>query len=128
MSRKRRPIKANRVMISKIMPQTNQLESTNGVSSREPESHFIDVLNTKAGSDCCGTQQNGRGSDVRILLIPVSNKERTYSRPPCYVNGVKATATLSLPSSKLPYEALPSTFISNKSRPSKTSRRSSLLG
>jgi hypothetical protein len=46
------------------------------VSSREPESHFIDVLNTKAGSDCCGTQQNGRGSDVRIHLIPVSNKEQ----------------------------------------------------
>jgi hypothetical protein len=63
-------------MISQIMPQTNQLESTNGVSSREPESHFIDVLNTKAGSDCCRTQQNERGSDVRILLIPVSNKER----------------------------------------------------
>ena len=41
-----------------------------------------------------------------ILLIPVSNKERTYSRPPCYVNGVKATATLSLPSSKLPYKAV----------------------
>ena len=59
MSRKRRPIKANRVMISKIMPQTNQLESTNGVSSREPESHFIDVLNTKTGVIVAGRNKMG---------------------------------------------------------------------
>ena len=84
MSRKRWPIKANWVMISKIMPQTNQLESTNGVSSREPESHFIDVLNTKAGSDCCGTQQNGRGSDVRIRHLQVATRVVTYTRYSCY--------------------------------------------
>ena len=58
-------------------------------------------------------------ASVRIHLIPVSNKSGTYSRHPCYVNGVKTIATLSLPSSKLPYKLLPSTFISNKKRPSK---------
>ena len=45
---------------------------------------FFDVLHTWAESDCCGTQQNGRGSDVRIRHLQVATRVVTYTRYSCY--------------------------------------------